>query len=100
MIKKFLNWVKTIFSKKPETSESVGEYLANVTPQSEQPLRWKIWMTFYDIDGDITGYGVYATDYAHKSSAVRRAKQLWGDNPLVKWEVSQTNPSENEVKAA
>ena len=53
---------------------------------------WKIWMLYYDFDGRLIGVGVHRFVYAHKSSAVRRAKQMWGDNPRVKWTVSKTNP--------
>lgn len=70
-------------------------------PKKPEPTvwRWKIWMTHYDPDGNIVGYGLHPQDYATKSSAVRRAKQLWGDNnPACKWEVSQTNPWEKEEK--
>lgn len=54
---------------------------------------WKIWMLYYDLDGRIIGVGVHRFVYEHKSSAVRRARQLWGNNnPRVKWVVSKTNP--------
>ena len=52
---------------------------------------WKIWFEYYQ-NGEVVSAGVCVWHYAHKSSAVRRAKQLYGDNPNVKWYVSQTNP--------
>jgi hypothetical protein len=52
---------------------------------------WKIWFQYYK-DGEPTGAGVLIWQYAHKSSAVRRAKQQFGNNPNVEWHVSQTNP--------
>ena len=55
-------------------------------------LPWKIWMKYYNQDGKVIGYGVHPQEYTRKSSAVRRAKQLWGANPACKWIVSQTNP--------
>lgn len=59
---------------------------------SDDDLPWKIWMTYYDQDGNEIGFGVHPKEYTRKSSAVRRAKQLWGANPACKWTVSQTNP--------
>ena len=53
---------------------------------------WKIWFMHYDINGNIFAYGVHRFVYTRKSSAIRRAKQLWGNNPMVKWTVSKTNP--------
>lgn len=57
---------------------------------------WYIWMKYYDLAGTEIGEGVHPTPYKYKGSATRRAKQLWGDNPQVKWIVSQTNPWVNE----
>ena len=57
------------------------------------PETWKIWLVYYDLDGRIIGFGMHPCDYAHKSSAVRRARQLWGNNnPRVEWVVSKMNP--------
>ena len=56
---------------------------------------WKIWFEYYQ-NGEVVSAGVCIWHYAHKSSAVRRAKQLYGDNPNVKWYASQTNPFVNE----
>lgn len=63
-----------------------------------EPIYWKIWMTYYDQDGNLVGRGVHTTIYKSKSTAVRRAIQLWGDNPMVKWVVSKTNPWKGEEK--
>lgn len=61
---------------------------------------WRIWFEVLE-DGKPRGKGVYFRSYKHKSSAVRRAKQMWGKdlynpmtNTLIKrnWIVSQTNP--------
>ena len=61
---------------------------------------WRIWFTVYEDDKPI-GAGVWHRAYAHKSSAVRRAKQMWDKDvysPMTgttikrKWIVSQTNP--------
>lgn len=55
--------------------------------------RWKIYITYYDPkDGHVTGYGVYPRDYEHKSSAVRKARQLFDDPKFATWVVSQTIP--------
>lgn len=46
---------------------------------------------FYDPFGRIMGYGFYNQQYEHKSSAVRRAKKLYGvNNPRVEWVVMET----------
>ena len=58
--------------------------------------RWKIWIKYYNVDGEEVGVGVHTNDYSRKGSAVRRAKQLWGDNSQVKWVVSQTNPFDED----
>lgn len=48
---------------------------------------------FYDPFGRIMGYGFYNQQYVHKSSAVRRAKQLYGvNNPRVEWFVVEESP--------
>lgn len=60
---------------------------------------WKIWIVYYDMNGKVVGFGQYRFTYTHKSSAVRRAKQLWGDNPMVKWTVSKTNPWTGDSEA-
>jgi hypothetical protein len=61
---------------------------------------WRIWFEVFENDEKI-GSGVWLRSYKHKSSAVRRAKQMWGEdlyNPMTnttirrKWIVSQTNP--------
>lgn len=61
----------------------------------ENDTAWKIWLRYYDHKGEFIGMGVYPKNYAHKSSATRRAKQLWGkhgENRLVEWAVAKTNP--------
>jgi hypothetical protein len=97
-IERCVDWVKGLFTKKPDSTVYVADYLTRddvIEPVDipVEPLRWKIWLTHYDIEGNMVGRGVHPVDYAQKCSAVRRAKQLWGVNPLCcKWEVSQTNP--------
>ena len=54
--------------------------------------KWKIWLETFNNKGERVGAGVYVKEYEHKSSAIRRAKQLFDDNPNIKWTVSQTNP--------
>ena len=54
-------------------------------------------MKFFDLDGRIVGYGVHPRDYSFKCSAVKRAKQLWGDNKQVEWKVAVLNPWAEEV---
>jgi hypothetical protein len=54
--------------------------------------RWKIWITYYDADGRIVGYGVHTRDYVLKQSAVKRARQLFGDSNFATWIVSQDRP--------
>jgi hypothetical protein len=56
-----------------------------------EPLgMWKIVTTFYDHNFQPIGYETHNTYYKHKSSAVRRARQLWGLNPFVSWVVKPT----------
>lgn len=69
----------------------VSDYIKHLK-DSRNVSGWYIWMRYYDQDGNVTGYGVHPNSYAQKYSATRRAKQLWGDNPLVTWTVSKTNP--------
>lgn len=66
---------------------------------------WRIWFKVYE-DDKLVGAGVWHKSYKHKSSAVRRAKQMWGEdlyNPMTnttikrKWIVSQTNPWSKNV---
>ena len=61
---------------------------------------WRIWFEVFEDDKKV-GSGVWHQVYKHKSSAVRRARQMWGKdfhNPMTgttirrKWIVSQTNP--------
>lgn len=61
---------------------------------------WYIWYEVFEGDRYL-GRGRYPTGYKHKSSAERRAKQMWsGDqyDPMLgvlfkhRWIVSQTNP--------
>lgn len=61
---------------------------------------WYIWYEIFEDDKSV-GKGRYTKAYTHKSSAVRRAKQMWSKdlyNPMTKtlikrkWIVSQTNP--------
>ena len=56
---------------------------------------WKIWITYYNSVGKAVGYGVHPNTYEHKSSAIRRARQLFdriGGDVRVTWTVSQSNP--------
>lgn len=66
------------------------------------PEYWYIWYEVYE-DGKKINRGRYYRSYRAKDSAVRRAKQMWGEalyNPLtgtthtIKWIVSETNPFE------
>lgn len=48
---------------------------------------------FYDPFGRIMGYGFYNQQYEHRSTAVRRARQLYGENnPRVEWTVLRVKP--------
>lgn len=38
--------------------------------------RYYIWYVIY-VNGEYCGRGRYPTSYAHKSSAIRRAKRMW-----------------------
>lgn len=58
--------------------------------EPEPPKRWKIHLTHYDPDMEEFGHEIHPVDYSTKSSAIRRAKQLCGDNPMVKWRVVQS----------
>ena len=75
--------------------DAVNELASHKVMVSEENSRWKIWVRYYNHDGKQVGCGVHPTDYAHRSSALRRAKQLWGQhgaNPMVEWTISLTNP--------
>ena len=63
---------------------------AEPVTEPEPPKRWKIHLTHYDPDMEVFGHEIHPVDYSTKGSAVRRAKQLCGDNPLVKWRVVQS----------
>lgn len=61
---------------------------------------WYIWFEIIE-DGKKVCSGVYFYPYKHKSSAVRRAKQMWSEdlyNPMTgttirrNWTVAHTNP--------
>lgn len=63
---------------------------------------WYIWYEIFE-DGKSLGKGRYTKAYKHKSSAVRRANQMWSENlynPMTGtfieriWIVSQSNPWE------
>ena len=62
--------------------------------------RWYIWFEVLE-NGETRGKGMYHRAYKHKSSAVRRAKLMWGEELYIPmtgtfverlWIVSQTNP--------
>lgn len=99
------NRIRKLFCKKNETcdfeeDETIDNDILEQDEQCDKPLRWKIWVTSYDITGNVIGRSVYPTDYAQKCSAVRRAKKVYGTDILIKWEVSQTNPwvTDSEAK--
>lgn len=48
---------------------------------------WIVWVCKYDPFGRVMGATILPQHYKHKSSAVRRAKQLYGDNPNYEWVV-------------
>lgn len=77
-------------------SEVVDMYRKCLLIDIDKPsTRWKIWMRYFDTNGNINGVGVYPQEYAHKCSAIRSAKRVFGENgenKLVKWVVSKTNP--------
>ena len=51
-------------------------------------LFWIVWVCQYDPFGRVMSTTVLPYHYKHKSSAVRRAKQLYGvDNPRYEWVV-------------
>lgn len=63
-------------------------------------MHWRIWLELHEGNRDL-GHGLWYQRYLHKSSAVRRAKQLFteprinrydGKTYTYKWIVSQTNP--------
>ena len=67
---------------------------------------WYIWFKVFK-DGECVGEGVYPRAYTYKSSAVRRAKQMWSEdlyNPITgttisrKWTVRKTNPWDEPQK--
>lgn len=69
------------------------------------PNYWYIWYEVFE-DGKPVGRGRYNQAYSYKSTAVRRARQMWSEelyNPMTnttirrKWIVSQFNPWDKEV---
>ena len=61
-------------------------------------MGWRIWFKTF-LDGRFIGSGVTTTDYKYKANAVRRAKQLFGNDIYGhrgvlhrEWIVSKTNP--------
>lgn len=63
-------------------------------------MYWRIWFELYEGDKKI-GSGVWHYHYRYRGTAVRRAKQLFGEYRVnkntgkiytYKWIVSQTNP--------
>lgn len=55
-------------------------------------LRWRIWYKRFNEDGKQVSAGVLAKSYAHKNSAIRRAKIVYEDRHDIEWIVSKTNP--------
>ena len=53
---------------------------------------YMICTIFYDPFGRIMGFGFYNQQYEHRSSAIRRAKKLYGDNPQVEWFIVEESP--------
>lgn len=56
---------------------------------------WRIWIKHFDENGKQLGACVYPREYKHKSSAVSRARRIWGaqgENKRFEWVVSKTNP--------
>lgn len=57
--------------------------------------KWKIWFEKRNDFDEVFGYDVYPTEYKNKSSARRRAKQIFnGTN--IGWVVSKTDPWDEE----
>lgn len=54
--------------------------------------RWKIWITYYDHRGHVSGYAVYHRSYKYKYSAVRRARELYGNPKFAAWVVDKDRP--------
>lgn len=66
---------------------------------------WRIWFKVYEND-KLVGAGVWHKSYKYKQNAVRRAKQMWGEDLYIpitnttirrEWVVSQTNPWNTNV---
>lgn len=57
---------------------------------------WYIWLTYYDQNGHITGYGRHPFMYKSKHSAECCAARKFGrrcdKDPLVTWTIAQSNP--------
>lgn len=54
---------------------------------SKAQTLWIVWVCKYNPFGRVMGATILPQHYKHKSSAVRRAKQLYGDNPNYEWVV-------------
>lgn len=92
----FKKWIPKVEDEPKEVNLKVAEPTDESfksRPRIESP--WYIWMRYYDLAGNEIGEGVHPTPYKYKGSATRRAKQLFGDNPQVKWAVGKTNPWED-----
>lgn len=80
--------VKKAFGNKGNYFNTIKKWLPEEPVKKEEPKpRWQIRSVYFDPKGNVTGEEIHPVTYSIKSSATRRAKQLWGDNPQVNWKV-------------
>lgn len=53
---------------------------------------WRIWVKYFDEEGNLTGYGYFCRFYKRKANAERAAKRQYGDSSMFQYVVAQTCP--------
>lgn len=53
---------------------------------------WRIWVKYFDEEGNLTGYGYFWRFYERKANAERAAKRQYGDSNMFQYTVAQTCP--------
>jgi hypothetical protein len=76
-------WKKILRKRRGKMTEETRKLLEAARAQT----LWIIWVCKYDPFGRVMGALTLPQHYKHKSSAVRRAKQLYGGKPNYEWVV-------------
>lgn len=53
---------------------------------------WRIWVKYFDEEGNMTGIGCYWRFYERKGNAERVAKKRYGCSKMFQYAVAQTCP--------